>query len=445
MLRVVIIFKAERRQAAERLERRLSDYGFDVSLRTAGQSLPDDYFAVIVINPNELRGYTLPSDFIELRHNDDQDSAIKQLVRRLIARYERLQQAPSRSMRLADEEAAERGPTRGIKSSEPPVRSVPVLQPEPIPLQPSPVEASIPETPAESPIPESPIAEASVAETPPIAEARFTAFMPRHAAVERWHSLLVYAHLPEMLDQIRADAKRFAPELGDSPRQVSAAQSSALARGTRLTFTPYAENVQFNPESVTIAWWEDVHRLEFRFRAAAALRDQAANLTITVSVDPLIIATLRGGIVFEAPESAYAANPHENEPITTTPYRAEEIFVSYSHRDSAVVEACRNAYRALGYKVLMDIDELRSGEVWDERLRQFIERATIFQLFWSENSAKSEFCRQEWQHALAIARQRGSNGAGYIRPVYWRKPLVTPPAELNHLHFAYVPLPRFTE
>jgi hypothetical protein len=165
-----------------------------------------------------------------------------------------------------------------------------------------------------------------------------------------------------------------------------------------------------------------------------------------VSADPLVIAELRGGILFEAAEQAYASNPFENEPITTTPYRAEEIFVSYSHRDSDVVEACRNAYRALGYRVLMDIDELRSGERWEARLEDFIKRATIFQLFWSENSASSAFCRKEWEYALAVARQRNpADGSGYIRPVYWQKPLVKPPKELDHLHFAYVPLPRLSE
>jgi hypothetical protein len=436
MLPVVIVYKADRRNAAERLERRLRALGFEVLLQMAEQSLPDDYLAVIAINAAELPRRALPDDTIELTAtSNDYDFVVRQLVRRLYARLPPTSRR-SRSMSQSDEEET-RGTTRGIKPSE----SRPVsTEPRPPALsrefQEPPAEA--PEAVAEAPSPE------AYAE-PPIAEARFTAFLPRHAAVERWHSLLVYAHTPAMSDQIRADARRFAPELGDTPRQVSAAESAALARGTRLTFTPYAPDVLFNPESITLAWWEDLHRLEFRFKAAAALRDQAVNLTITVSADPLVIATLRGGIVFEAPESAYASNPFENEPITTAPYRAEEIFVSYSHRDSDVVEACRNAYRALGYKVLMDIDELRSGELWNARLKDFIERATIFQLFWSENAAKSEFCRQEWQHALGVARRRGSDGAGFIRPVYWRKPLVTPPQELSHLHFAYVPLPRLAE
>jgi hypothetical protein len=432
MLPVVIVYRATRHDAAERLERRLRALGFEVLLRTAEQPFPDDYLAVIAVNAAELPQRALPDDVVEfIVGKDDYDFVVRELVKRL---YARLPQGSRRSMRLPDEQE-----TRGIKSGEPPVRSLPTQ-----PRLPAPEAVQAPPAETRHAVPEAPSPEADI--EPPIAEARFTAFLPRYAVVERWHSLLVYAHTPALSDQIRADAKRFAPELGDSPRQVAAAQAAALARGTRLTFTPSAQGVLFNPESITIAWWEDVHRLEFRFRAAAAMRNLAANLTITVSADPLVIAELRCGILFEAAEQAYASNPFENEPITTAPYRAEEIFVSYSHRDSDVVEACRNAYRALGYKVLMDIDELRSGERWNERLKDFIERATIFQLFWSENSARSAFCRQEWQHALAVARQRSpADGSGYIRPVYWQKPLVTPPKELEHLHFAYVPLPRLSE
>ncbi|MDW8299088.1 MAG: toll/interleukin-1 receptor domain-containing protein, partial [Anaerolineae bacterium] len=330
--------------------------------------------------------------------------------------------------------AAERGPTLGIKPSEPAPKPLPTApRPTPVAPSPEPVRSAeeLPQRPA--------------AETTDIAQARFTAFLPRQAAVERWHSLLVYAHTPEMLDQIRSDAKRFAAELGGMPREVRDSHAAALKRGTLLTFTPQAEKVTFNPSSVTIAWWEDVHRLEFRFKAEAALANQAVNITITVSADPLIIAQLRGGLVFESPESVYAPSPFENEPVTTAPYRAEEIFVSYSHLDSEVAEACRNAYHALGYEVLMDVDKLRAGEQWNEGLKRLIERATIFQLFWSENSAKSEFCREEWRYALQTPRGRETNGVGFIRPVYWRKPMPTPPEELKHLHFAYVRLPRLNE
>lgn len=64
-----------------------------------------------------------------------------------------------------------------------------------------------------------------------------------------------------------------------------------------------------------------------------------------------------------------------------------------------------------------------------------IDEADVFQLFWSSNSMRSAFVRQEWEHALALRRP------SFVRPVYWEEPLPEdpeeglPPDELRRLHF----------
>ncbi len=121
-------------------------------------------------------------------------------------------------------------------------------------------------------------------------------------------------------------------------------------------------------------------------------------------------------------------------------YHAEQIFISYSRKDTEIAIACRNAYRALGFDVLMDMDSLRAGQNWNEELKRLIDRSSIFQLFWSARSAQSTFVRQEWQYALQS--KATDAGEGFIRPVYWEDPIVRPPTELSHLHFEYVALPR---
>jgi hypothetical protein len=73
--------------------------------------------------------------------------------------------------------------------------------------------------------------------------------------------------------------------------------------------------------------------------------------------------------------------------------------------------------------------------VWNDRLKEMIDAATIFQLFWSSNSMTSSFVRQEWEYALSL------NRANFIRPVYWEEPLPEmreqglPPAALKRLQF----------
>jgi hypothetical protein len=118
-------------------------------------------------------------------------------------------------------------------------------------------------------------------------------------------------------------------------------------------------------------------------------------------------------------------------------YLYKRIFASYNHADTSIVLACRNAYKALGLDHIIDIDNLRSGQVWNAELMKMIDTSDLFQLFWSERSAQSQYVRQEWQYALQHYK-----GEGFIRPVYWEKPLVSPPADLSHLHFEYILLPR---
>jgi hypothetical protein len=50
-------------------------------------------------------------------------------------------------------------------------------------------------------------------------------------------------------------------------------------------------------------------------------------------------------------------------------------------------------------------------------------------LCWSASAAKSPYVADEWRYALQLARPN------FVRPIYWHTPMITPPAELAHLHF----------
>jgi hypothetical protein len=93
---------------------------------------------------------------------------------------------------------------------------------------------------------------------------------------------------------------------------------------------------------------------------------------------------------------------------------------------------------ALGDKYLRDVTELRAGQDWQRWMREAIEEADMFQLFWSHNSMRSVYVRQEWEYALSLGRPN------FIRPTYWEMPLPEssaenlPPAELRQLHFQHL-------
>lgn len=312
----------------------------------------------------------------------------------------------------------------------PPAVPPPPPEPQAAPGQPTPT-ADLPDWFSEV---ETPAAAPAEAPALPTEDVRFTAYFPKEAAVETWYTLLVYAHIEAALAKVQADAAKFKDEMGGTPRETRSASPAKLARGTEITIVPFCQGITCNPERITFKWVEDLHRAEFRIRADKSLIGEAANMQITVFVGPLIVATLKGGMLFN--EAAPVPAIPETSAVSAALYKQEQIFVSYSHNDTPVVLACRDAYRALGYTVLIDIDSLRAGEKWHDDLQRLIDRADIFQLFWSVRSAKSRFCQQEWEYAL----KKSEGKEGFIRPVYWEKPLVPPPPELAELHFAYVPL-----
>ncbi len=273
-------------------------------------------------------------------------------------------------------------------------------------------------------------------------EVRFTAYFPKEIVVEKWYSLLVYSYVQNALDKVRADASKFKNELGSLPREAHSGTPAQLARGTELVIVPTCEGMVFNPDRISIRWLEDVHRAEVRFSARKELAGSAGNGIITISVGPVIIAAIKMALLIEEAGEIPQQTTTTQE-ATTTVYKQDQIFLSYSHTDTPIVVACRNAYKSLGFKPLIDIDELRSGENWNDELMRMIDRADIFQLFWSGRSSQSKYVQQEWEYALR--KSAATKGQGFIRPEYWEKPLTPPPDALGHLHFAYMPLAKLDD
>ncbi len=175
-------------------------------------------------------------------------------------------------------------------------------------------------------------------------DVRFSAYYPKEANIEQWYTLLVYAHLDSALAQVQADAARYKEEMGGAPRQAQSSTPAHIARGTEITLLPECEGVEFNPERITFKWVEDMHRNEFRMRAKQSQAGLAGNATVTVFVGPVIVATIKFGMLFgEAASAPVSAAP----PVAAVAqmYKAEQIFIS-RRRKSALrrtVERCTDA------------------------------------------------------------------------------------------------------
>ena len=302
--------------------------------------------------------------------------------------------------------------------------------PSPAPYVPPPA----PITPA--PSRESPLTESSRASgttptggaTPDTKSIQFGAYHPREIVPNEWKSLIAYVYYASAEADVQADAGKQLGPLLSGFRKLTQAAKGLINEGANITATPYLPGFQFNPPSVSVAFYENWHRFDFKLRAKDAPLHQAANGMMTFTVE--------GIIVGDVPLSIFVTEKEQDGPTQQASSQIYDIvFCSYSRKDIQIVERVEKAYKALGMEYLRDMTTLRSGEEWSDELKALITRANIFQLFWSPASSVSNHVRMEWEHALTVSAER----PGFIRPVYWIQPIPAVPTTLSHLHFAYQP------
>jgi TIR domain len=275
-------------------------------------------------------------------------------------------------------------------------------------------------------------------------DVRFTVYRPQALSPGVWATLLVFAHKTGLVqepgrppadpnEQVEARARAHFGGTAATPARADARYE--LVRGTRLRIVPDLPGIRCNPGEAVIGWWEAVHEVTFRLLATQGLAGSVVRGTVRVWCGVLLLCEVSVAIPVTG-DGAVA----ESGPVAESAPRYRKIFPSYSHRDRAVVASFAEAARALGDQYLQDVLALRAGELWASRLLELIEEADVFQLFWSGESMRSQHCRQEWEHALALQRP------SFIRPLYWEEPLPEdpslglPPAGLRALHFVRVQL-----
>ena len=267
-------------------------------------------------------------------------------------------------------------------------------------------------------------------------DVRVTVFRPSTASRNAWHPLPVFVHRAGVADQV---AVRAASLIGpDADRFVALGQDARtyVRRGCQIVVEAWFDGATCNPEFITFKWLEPSHEALFRFRY-----DGNAEIVrggVRVFADKLLLADVSLTVAIDTGVEP-DGRPPPIEALTVLRHR--RVFVSYSHKDKAVVDQVTSAARTLGDDYVIDGDVLRSGEDWSTRLDEHIRSADAFQLFWSTNSMRSPQVQREWTVALLLGREN------FVRPVYWQVPRPEakphlPPPELDRLHFTKFVRPR---
>lgn len=84
-------------------------------------------------------------------------------------------------------------------------------------------------------------------------------------------------------------------------------------------------------------------------------------------------------------------------------HRFNRIFISYAHQDATQVKFLALAYKAQGVDYFYDRDSLAPGDVYEEKIFDYIDQSDLFVLCWSKNAAVSDYVAKEKGRALLRA------------------------------------------
>ena len=255
---------------------------------------------------------------------------------------------------------------------------------------------------------------------------RITTLYPPLLGPGQSRPLVLYIYTAEMRSVVEREIENVRDDKTDT---ASANFSKVIPEGCPIQVCLSSDVLRVSPSKIEFNWHDPLNKFEFTIVATDnAHIDTQATLDVEVCADDLPIASLRLSILV-------TSEAEGGIPAQQTANWFQDVFASYARENLAIVRHLKERYEALGVRMKIDLDELRTGEAWEPRLYELINDCDLFQLFWSKNAKKSKFVEREWRHALATDKARHGP---FIRPVYWENPMPPPAQELAHMNFTYL-------
>jgi len=198
-----------------------------------------------------------------------------------------------------------------------------------------------------------------------------------------------------------------------------------VERGAQLTVRLKLPGFAVDDPEDSFVWTGNIVNASFPVRAPDPCESATYPGVATVHCAGFQIAKLHFVIAVGRKSSAPAALPVREE-------RLRSAFASYaSHDRDQVLARIQGMQKITPVDVFLDVLSLRSGDHWQNRIVEEIDRRDVFYLFWSQAAKESQWVEKEWRTALE------RKGVDFIDPVPLAPPdVVAPPTELaDRLHF----------
>lgn len=218
-------------------------------------------------------------------------------------------------------------------------------------------------------------------------------FAPSEVKPKSHLMVQVYLHLLEEsneVERLAVEADKKAERRDYKPLQTRLKVGDVV----NIELNIYGESLLSN-STKTIRWQGKFTKCAFDYFVPTNLDIEELSCEVNMYVNGALVGDMRFLTnIVERPRKL-------NSEIISRMFK--RIFISYAHQDSVRVRDFALAYKAQGVDYFFDRDKLGAGDVFEEKIFEYIDSADLFILCWSANAANSEYVRKERRRAMLRA------------------------------------------
>jgi uncharacterized protein YegL len=215
------------------------------------------------------------------------------------------------------------------------------------------------------------------------------------AEVKRNSHLLVqvYLHLEKEIEKVKSLAKESDK---NAERRDYMPLSLKLRKGDKVDveFNIYGET-RLKSERKSVIWQGSFTKCSFDYFVPGDIDVDELSCEADIFVNGAMIGEMR--FLTQIVEVPRNLNPE------ILSHRFNRIFISYAHQDAKQIKLLALAYKAQGVDYFYDRDSLAPGDVYEEKIFDYIDSSDLFVLCWSKNAAVSDYVAKEKGRALLRA------------------------------------------
>lgn len=218
-------------------------------------------------------------------------------------------------------------------------------------------------------------------------------FAPAEVKRKSHLQVQVYLHLYEESEKVKSLAKESDK---NAERRDYIPLSLKLKKGDKVDveFNVYGET-RLASECKSIIWQGSFTKCSFDYFVPKDIDIDELSCEANLFINGAMIGEMR--FLTQIVEVPRNLNPE------ILSHRFNRIFISYAHQDAQQIKLLALAYKAQGVDYFYDRDSLAPGDVYEEKIFDYIDSSDLFVLCWSKNAAVSEYVAKEKGRALLRA------------------------------------------